>query len=151
QDEHGDDLMPRKDPVIAGPVVFLEDSGFGFTAVDATSGEGLWSKEPTDGTVWQSPIPIDDGTILTANGDTLYRLQAKDGSVTWELTIPFTNYRPGFEGVSEIVAFDAHALMHTSEGRLVSADLETGEITWSAHLPSDSPVDIHGYQDGVNL
>ena len=86
-----DILLDRCSPLLAGGRVFVSHRKDGGTrALDASTGEQLWTSEATGPSVGQAYA---DGTLYAANGD-LFAFDGADGSVEWRST-PVPEEGPG--------------------------------------------------------
>ena len=86
-----DILLDRCSPLLAGGRVFVSHRKDGGTrALDASTGEQLWTSEATGPSVGQAYA---DGTLYAANGD-LFAFDGADGSVEWRFT-PVPEEGPG--------------------------------------------------------
>jgi outer membrane protein assembly factor BamB len=78
-----DTLLDRCSPLLADGRVFVSHRKDGGTrALDASTGEQLWTSEATGPSVGQAYA---DGTLYAANGD-LFAFDGADGSVEWRFT-----------------------------------------------------------------
>ena len=124
------------DPVIAGDRIFASNQGGRTVALEAGSGERLWTaKEGALAPVW----PADDSVFLVSDQDNLMRLDAETGETIWSQELPYfrakkikrrqhiyAHHGPILAGGRLIVASD--------DGLIRSFDPETGEQISSIEL-----------------
>lgn len=80
------------DPVVEGGRLYAANQSGRVFAIDARSGETLWSvEEGAFGPVW----PVGGSVFLVSDQNRLLRLDARDGSVIWAVDLPlYTTDRP---------------------------------------------------------
>jgi outer membrane protein assembly factor BamB len=119
------DLETAVSPAVGEGRVFAATDGL-LVALDAATGETLW-RTPLPGRV-AAPLYWDTGWLVVSNdGGDLAAFSADDGSFVWRQALG-----------SPLVLAPAPALdrlfLPLADGRLVSADLDTGNIRWSRPL-----------------
>lgn len=127
------------DPVIDGNVVYVSNFSGTTAALDAFSGERIWTAgEGATGPVW----PAGGSVFLVNDLNELVRLDAADGTPIWRVALPdfvesgsflrkgrtvYAHYGPILAGNRLIVA--------SSDGQLRSFDPTTGALVSSVALP----------------
>ena len=127
------------DPVIDGGRVYVGNFSGRTVALDATSGERLWTaEEGATGPVW----PAGGSVFMVNDLNQLLRLDAATGAVIWRTALPdfvetgfflwrgrttFAHYGPVMAGNRLIVA--------SSDGQLRSFDPVSGRLVSSVDLP----------------
>jgi outer membrane protein assembly factor BamB len=130
---------------VADGVVYAANWDSHLYAIDATTGEELWSKflySPESWTTRPSPPAVYDGTVYTStrySGGVL-ALDAKTGEREWVF-----DQLPYGEGVAPAVTDSSvYASVGTSSENmyLVSLDRETGDLNWKTWigLPDRGPI-----------
>ncbi|WP_293033816.1 PQQ-binding-like beta-propeller repeat protein [Natronococcus sp.] len=136
--EHRSDDVPIRAVTAAGDRLYLVSDGV--YAVDAATGEELWTFEETaleSGSGIETPAVVTDGTVY-AGGYGLYAIDAASGEERWHFeteTLPET--ADGFDGSVGWLVSSAPAVargtvvFNTALSILYTVDVETGEEAWS--------------------
>ncbi|WP_394742492.1 outer membrane protein assembly factor BamB family protein [Natronococcus roseus] len=136
--EHRSDDVPVRAVTAAGDRLYLVSDGV--YAVDAATGEELWTFEETaleSGSGIETPAVVADGTVY-AGGYGLYAIDAESGEERWHFeteTLPET--ADGFDGSVGWLVSSAPAVArgtvvcNTALSILYAIDVETGEEVWS--------------------
>jgi eukaryotic-like serine/threonine-protein kinase len=136
--EHRSDDVPVRAVTAAGDRLYLVSDGV--YAVDAATGEELWTFEETaleSGSGIETPAVVADGTVY-AGGYGLYAIDAESGEERWHFeteTLPET--ADGFDGSVGWLVSSAPAVargtvvFNTALSILYAVDAETGEEEWS--------------------
>lgn len=133
-------------PVIADGTVYAP-VGADVLAIDADSGEVMWSVDPeNDATIYWAPPTVRDGVVYLGDGDERLRaFDAEDGALLWERR--FDGDR--FEGIYGAPTVGVRGLsVGTAGGRVYTLDPATGETVWrtsvfgriESTLASDPPL-----------
>jgi len=146
-------------PVVAGGMVFAGNSFGGFSALDATSGEVVWTFVPSieswegaehDGMNFNAPAVV-DGVVYVGTGSSqgdhdddrfLYALDAETGEERWahEADTPILMQPAIVDGV---------AYVGDISGTLLAIDTESGDLIWDYHLDGELGRDGLAVVDGV--
>ena len=127
-------IYPREgnlEAIVAGLVasqdkVFFGDSDGQFYALDAVTGDRLWTFETGD-KIWSTPAVDGDTIYLNSFDDKLYALSTADGTKRWELEMDST--------VMTTPAFDETNLYIGSFDRYFYAiDKATGHQQWRSEV-----------------
>lgn len=140
------ELDVRHEPAVAGGTVFVGTSGLAgccrptFRAVDAATGEPIWSTAREDG--FGFPVVHDD-RVLVGAGSELLALDAGNGTELWSRSVdPIPGVAPAVE------ANTSFTIETSGEATAVSARrLATGEQLWRQQLggePGTSPAVVNG-------
>lgn len=136
--EHRSDDVPVRAVTAAGDRLYLVSDGV--YAVDAATGEELWTFEETaleSGSGIETPAVVADGTVY-AGGYGLYAIDAASGDQRWHFeteTLPETAEE--FDGSVGWLVSSAPAVargtvvFNTALSILYAVDAETGEEAWS--------------------
>ncbi|MEZ5746786.1 MAG: PQQ-binding-like beta-propeller repeat protein [Paracoccaceae bacterium] len=126
------------DPVISGGVVYAGTSAGRLAAVDADTGQALWSAP--EGAA--SPVVVAGGAVFLVNDeDQILRLDADTGAEVWRVDLPyftrgkdkrrrniFAHYGPVLAGGRLVVA--------SSDGLIRSIDPVSGAVLATVELPA---------------
>ncbi len=127
----GGDAM-RGTPAVADGLVYTGGGlDGGIHAVDATTGELVWTVDtPQRRTIYTAPV-VQDGVVYAATGftpdrsDTLFAIDAADGSVIWSADIGTRVFFGPAVADGMVVASSA------GERHLVALDADTGDQLWT--------------------
>lgn len=127
-------------------VIFLPSGQFGLRAVNATTGEVLWTT-PASGSVHNNPTYHDGRVFFGAiwgNG-TFYAVDASDGSIVWTQIIGEV-YTAG-----AVVAQDLVFVTMAWRGT-IALNVNNGSVVWNKSSPSPGPGYMHStpaYENGI--
>jgi outer membrane protein assembly factor BamB len=145
-------------PVVADGLVFAGNSFGGFLAIDAETGETVWSFVPSieswegaehDGMNFNTPAVVDGVVYIGTGSDNdgvdddgyLFALDAGTGEELWR-------YETGDAVIMQPAIVDDVAWFGDTSGLLHAVDTESGEELWTFELDgalgSDSPVIVDG-------
>lgn len=133
--------MGETSPVVADGAVYVTANGDpGTRAIDARTGEELWTAE----FVGRPPGPaLADGRLFVA-GHALRAFDADDGSEEWTFERPATDseadddVRPGpMYSAPTVADGSVYVCGGRDVPRLFALDATTGEVDWEARLPGD--------------
>jgi outer membrane protein assembly factor BamB len=122
----------------------------GTLVVSAQRGH-LLGVQPTDGSIrWRrrmamarvAPVPTDDGSVVVATVDSIYRVRAEDGTVTHRVRTPGTIVSPWIRYRGGLVA-------GTTDSQVVAIDPSDLRMRWSVRV--DAPVLGSPAADGDTL
>jgi outer membrane protein assembly factor BamB len=123
-------VYPREgnlDSIVGGVVasqgkVYLSTSGGTVYALDAATGDKLWSFETGD-KIWSTPAISGDTLYVTSFDKKLYALNASNGSQKWDFEIGATSITTPliYENTVYIGSFDRH---------FYAVDVSTGSLRW---------------------
>lgn len=149
-------------PITAGGLVFLADRTGVVSAVDAESGEQVWSAY-TAGPVYFPPSYWQDRLYVGAADGRVYALEAKSGKTLWTFQAAPANQRipvygklisrwPVAGGVvaEDGVVYAAAGMAHYDGIHVYALDAATGEVKWyndtsgSISEVTDSGVSLQG-------
>ncbi len=120
-------------PIITDGRIFLPTRGFGFVAIDSASGDIVWERTAEAGSVWETPIPLTNDTVVTAYQNVVSVLDVDRGDVVWETTA-FDDYNPNSNYAVDLAVAGDQVLLTTSSGRLYAFDPGSGEPLWNRNL-----------------
>ncbi|MHC1757576.1 MAG: PQQ-binding-like beta-propeller repeat protein [Methanosarcina sp.] len=107
--------------LVANDVLYLSEGTFGengIIAVDAETGELLWSKE------WSADLGYKDGVLFAVHHPNIDALDAKTGELLWRKEYPDVRW-------STPIIFGNTLFVSTPEDRYVAAiDTENGALIW---------------------
>ncbi len=127
-------VYPREgtlDSIVGGVVasqgkVYLSTSGGTVYALDAATGDKLWSFETGD-KIWSTPSISGDTLYVTSFDKKLYALNASNGSQKWDFEIGATSITTPlvYENMVYIGSFDRH---------FYAVDVSTGSLRWQSEV-----------------
>jgi outer membrane protein assembly factor BamB len=127
-------VYPREgnlDSIVGGVVasqgkVYLSTSGGIVYALDAATGDKLWSFETGD-KIWSTPAISGDTLYVTSFDKKLYALNASNGSQKWDFEIGATSITTPlvYENMVYIGSFDRH---------FYAVDVSTGSLRWQSEV-----------------
>jgi outer membrane protein assembly factor BamB len=130
-------VYPREgnlDSIVGGVVtsqgkLYLSTSGGTVHALDAATGDKLWSFETGD-KIWSTPAVSGDTLYVTSFDKKLYALNASNGSQKWDFEIGATSITTPlvYENTVYIGAFDR---------RVYAVDVSTGSLRWRSEVEGD--------------
>lgn len=134
---YGDPLpLPR---VNDGPqeiaYLTLENSATRVVTLDATKREERWRSRNFSDSFTDMAMVADDVRVYVADKDQLVALNRADGSVAWELTLPYgvsTDYRCQFDACLRV--FGKWVVARLKDGTLQVMDADTGKPAWTKQL-----------------
>jgi outer membrane protein assembly factor BamB len=125
------------DPVLVGPVIYVGNPSGRTMAIDAGSGEVLWTAR--EGAL-SPPAVVGGSVFVVSDANELVRLDARTGARVWGTQLPlftttrvrrrkaiYAHYGPVLAGGRLIVA--------SSDGAIRSFDPSTGALVGSSELP----------------
>lgn len=128
-------------PAYDDSVVYAADRKGTVKAMDADSGEILWSIDLSQQVgFFTANLPALLSSGLAVSGDKLYigtetgkviALNKADGEMAWETDV-------AGEALSQPVVSDGLVLIHTSNGMLQALDAHTGQSKWSINLDTST-------------
>ncbi|MEO0086318.1 MAG: PQQ-binding-like beta-propeller repeat protein [candidate division WOR-3 bacterium] len=125
-------------------VVYVQTEGDTLWALDPANGSRLWVFYAGGGEV--EPVVGPDGTIYTAQQDTLFALEPFGGTIKWRCPLDL----PAVGAPAIDVGRNAIYLA-TDDGRLFSIDLGDGSVNWTAAGVVEVPSSPVIAQDGSIL
>ncbi len=130
-------VYPREgnlDSIVGGVVlsqgkVYLSTSGGTVYALDAATGDKLWSFE-TENKIWSTPAISGDTLYVTSFDKKLYALNASNGSQKWDFEIGATSITTPliYENTVYIGSFDRH---------VYAIDATDGSLRWRSEVEGD--------------
>lgn len=122
----GESMATRVEAIVAEGRVFVGTQAGRLHALDAASGEDIWTFE-ADGPILHSPV-CSEGAVFCATaspGRTVYRLAAADGRVAFA-----ARGGPGGFSASPLV-FEGRVLIGGRDGVFRALDAATGAVVWT--------------------
>lgn len=125
------------DPVIAGGVVYAGSSAGRLSAVNADTGQTLWSAR--EGAM--GPVAVAGGSVFLVNDeDQLVRLDAATGTEIWRIDMPYftkdkDRRRRGIVAHYGPVLAGGRLILASSDGLIRAFDPASGALTASVELP----------------
>lgn len=121
-------LRPTGGMVARADTLFVWDIGKGPVALDAATGEILWTADI--GGRWPAPLAYSRGVLIaTSEQDSIRALSSRDGSTLWAA--------PGFDGsVGAPAITDGIVIVPGFEGTVRALDLTSGDVRWTRGLSS---------------
>ncbi|TMK54522.1 MAG: hypothetical protein E6G60_21910 [Actinobacteria bacterium] len=145
----------------AWPTYYHDNARSGAASDGPASPDGVrrqWSSPELDGDVYAQPLIVGDRVVIATTNDTVYSLNARDGSVEWKnhlaepvsgSSLPCGNVDP--VGITSTPVIDTSAgriyavgMVRPGRHMLFALDLETG------HLRSSKRVDANGADPAVH-
>jgi outer membrane protein assembly factor BamB len=121
------------DPVLVGNTVYVGNVSGRTAALDAASGETLWSV--AEGAV--SPVwPAGDSVFLVNDLGQLLRLDAASGAVIWRVALPQAERRRGVTGFVGPVLAGGRLIVGSTDNGLLQFDPATGAALGAVPLPA---------------
>lgn len=117
-------------PVIAEGILYLTSKSGVLHAVEAASGNEIWTHRVTSYVTRASPAVV-DGTVYVGAGFTFSALDAATGEERW--AIPFQ-----YGGHASPTVRDGVVVVSSQQGWIFALDIDTGEAVW--RLPTDGIV-----------
>ncbi|MFW5955186.1 MAG: PQQ-binding-like beta-propeller repeat protein [Rhodothermales bacterium] len=119
----------RFEPVEAGLVNvadFVIAAGLrgSVAALEARTGEPVWTIETAGSGFISSPLVLDDSVLLVDRNGTLFSLDALTGRQLWSTNLEVPIHR-------SIVVSDGRVFVSSTRGRLFSVDAAEGMIAWT--------------------
>jgi outer membrane protein assembly factor BamB len=135
-----DDRGQGSSPTVADGTVYVGDENHGLYALDAESGETLWTAELEQPHVTTPAVDLDVVVVptRTSSGTSLAALDAASGAVKWER---------GWGGFGRSPAIVAGTVYVSRSAKLEAWDLVTGERQWEGD--AGSSVEPNAVTDGV--
>ena len=125
------------DAVISGSTLFAGTAAGRTVALDASSGEELWSA--SEGAL--GPVAVGGGSIfLVSDEASLVRLNAATGEVIWSVPLPYfteekVKRRKGIFAHYGPVLAGGRVIVVSSDGLLRAFDPQDGSLTHTAEIP----------------
>ncbi len=118
-------------PVIVNDVLYI-GSNYGIHAIDAKSGEKIWTT-PTNGFVKAVPAVVDGTLYIGPDDKRFYAIDITDGSIKWT----FKNSTDGY--LSSPVVAKNLVYAGSKDGTLYAINIKTGQLSWI--YPSGRDID----------
>ena len=113
-------------PAVANDIVYVAEKAHNLYALDATSGEVIWSYA-TGSAVYSSPV-VKDRTVFIGGYDrTIHALDAKTGKLKWKTSLDEWIY------ASPVILGD-NLYVGSKDGMLTAFNTGNGEKIWSLDL-----------------
>ena len=109
-------------PTIADEVVYYGSPDHHLYALDAETGQVLWSF-PTDGQVFSSPMVVDDHVFIGSADGNVYAVDAGSGTEVWSVDT-------GSKIVSSPTVLDGDIYIGSFNGNVYAFDAENGAERW---------------------
>ncbi|MCC6791774.1 MAG: PQQ-binding-like beta-propeller repeat protein, partial [Thermomicrobiales bacterium] len=163
---------------VANGVVYVGDADALVHAIDAASGEAIWTAEvdaAPNASIWSSPVILGDrlyvgvASIAKEVGfrGSVVALNVADGSTVWQthmvpegadgagvFAVPAIDEARGALYVGTQNAYSPNPAPYGDPISIVALDLETGERRWAFHAPEEgetAPTDDVGFSASPNL
>jgi polyvinyl alcohol dehydrogenase (cytochrome) len=163
---------------VANGVVYVGDAAANVHAIDAASGEALWTvnvEQAANGSIWSSPVILGErlyvgiASIAKEEGfrGSVIALETADGSTIWQtymvpegadgagvFAVPAIDETRGALYVGTQNAYSPNPAPYGDPISIVALDLATGELRWAFHAPEDgetAPTDDVGFSASPNL
>lgn len=117
-------------PTIANGILYVTSKSGVLHAIEALSGEELWTHEVTSYVTRATPAVV-DGTVYVGGGFSFSALDAATGEERW--TIPLQ-----YGGHASPTVRDGVVVVSSQQGWLFALKTETGEVAW--RLPTEGIV-----------
>jgi outer membrane protein assembly factor BamB len=116
-------------PLVVDGVVYLWTAD-GVTAVDALTGESVWTQPAVAGTFPSWPTVVNDSVYLGV-GENVVALDAEDGSIEWNRSLagPMQN---------SPTVYDGTVYVNSPDGLVYALDATTGDTLWQVSEPATS-------------
>jgi outer membrane protein assembly factor BamB/photosystem II stability/assembly factor-like uncharacterized protein len=126
------ELYSATPPVVEDGKVYFGGVGSKVRALDAVTGGVIWESADALGADAYGGITLADGRLYLLDGGVLHCLDAGDGTLLWEISVP----RPWYAESTPVVV-DGRvyvAMNHTANGVYVY-DADTGAYLWKYNAP----------------
>jgi outer membrane protein assembly factor BamB/DNA-directed RNA polymerase subunit RPC12/RpoP len=113
----------------------LEDKATRVVVVDMAKQTEQWRSRPFSDSFTDIAMVADDTRVYVADKDQLVALNRADGSVAWELTLPYgvsTDYRCQFDVCLRV--FGDRVVARLKDGTLQAMDAATSKPAWAKQL-----------------
>ncbi len=114
-------------PTIANGILYVTSKSGVLHAIDATTGEELWTHEVTSYVTRASPAVV-DGTVYVGGGFSFSALDTVTGEVRW--TVPMQ-----YGGHASPTVLDGLVVVSSQQGWVFALATKTGEVAW--RLPTE--------------
>ena len=113
----------RSNPAIADGVVYIGSTDGHIYALDALTGDLIWTSSPADGGMQSSPA-VADGVVYAGSWDSnVYAFNAADGSLLWNRTT-------GDGVISSPSVENGIVYIGSNDGNVYALDAATGDPAW---------------------
>lgn len=114
-------------PAVAGDRLYLALNDNRLLAVDAATGEPLWTFALND--VASGVLALDDQVVVGTRGNRIYSVKAENGRQRW-------TWQVGGDVMGAPIADDKHIYFAAMDNVLRAVDRNSGNLRWKAALPS---------------
>lgn len=127
------------DPLaVANATVFVADTESKLYALDAVTGDVRWTRSPTAGLDWDTPVVSDGRLYARSRAEALVAFDAADGAEVWR-------HEVDAERIGAVAVADGMVFVTVSEGvRAVSAFDGRTRWTWDGARSSPGPPVVAG-------
>lgn len=115
------DGLVKPPPVVAGGMVYVENTKGYLYAIEAQSGQQLWQFNAEDGVRWGELSEVVDGVIYAGTDSYLFAVDTKTGQAKWR-----------FDAARQPVAAAANGMVYvgSSSGQVYALASESGQELW---------------------
>lgn len=118
-------------PAVADGIVYVNTTS-GLKAIEASTGDVVWTFPGGEATTSISPVAHDDGVYDTGSGYSMTALDASDGTRLWSVPLPGTVPGENYLGFLTHIAVSGELIFgRSAEGTVSAFDIRNGEAVWT--------------------
>jgi len=111
-------------PAVAGGKVYIGSTDYKVYALDATTGEFIWSYQTGSQVAWSSPAVANGKVYIGSRDGYFYALDASTGGLIW-------SYQTGVIAYSSPAVAGGKVYIGSPDGKVYALDAATGTFVWS--------------------